>query len=55
MTLTHPYIPNYVRHIEKLDTPVTTSSILAEPLRIWMLKSECVGVVMAKNSNQQSH
>lgn len=52
---THPYIPNHVRNIEKLDTQFTSSSILTEPLRICMLKAERVGVVMAKNSNQQSH
>lgn len=54
MRKTHPYISNYVRDSEKLVTQFT-SSILAEPLRICMLKAECVGVVMAKNSNQQSH
>lgn len=36
-------------------TQFTSSSILAEPLRICMLKAERVGVVMAKNCNQQSH
>lgn len=53
--LSHPCIPYYVRNIEELDTQFTSSSILAEPLRICMLKAERVGVVMAKNRNQQSH
>lgn len=40
----------YARNNDKFN-----SSILAEPLRVSMLKEECGGVVMAKNSNQQNH
>lgn len=40
----------YARNNDKFN-----SSILAELLRVSMLKSECGGVVMAKNSNQQNH
>lgn len=51
----HFYVPAYIRNNETSESLCTTSSILAEPLRISMLKAEHVGVVIAKNSNQQSH
>lgn len=44
----------YMRNSETVETQ-SSFSILAEPLIICMLKAEHVGVVMAKNSNQQSH